>query len=147
MRTFLFPIILAAGLSALATLPAPSLAAGKVWPVEIFDVMDNQKLVLFLRDQDIVSSPSWQPADGAPPLTIAEALKHIQSWIDKDPRLAGARVHELELKPIHEHHQQDRWYYLLQLRTEHDGEVVTSYAAVLMNGKVIAAIVEPDSYK
>jgi hypothetical protein len=147
MRYPLLPVLLAAGLAAMAAVSTPSMARTNLWPVEIFDVMDNQKLVLFLRNEDIVSSPSWQPTDGAPPLTIAEALQHIHAWIEKDPRLTGAKVHELELKPIHDHQQSNRWYYLLQLLTERDGKPVTSYAAVLMSGKVVAAIAEPSSFK
>lgn len=147
MRFHLLPVFLATALSAMAAISPPCNADSDLWPVEIFDVMDNQKLVLFLRKQDIASSPTWHPAEGAPPLTIAAALQHIQEWIEKDPRLNGAQVHELELKPIHEHHQQDRWYYLIQLSTNQQGKTTTSYAAVLMNGTVVAAISEPSSYK
>ncbi len=144
MRYPLLPILLAAGLSILST---ASQAKAGLWPVEIFDVMDNQRLVVFLHDEDIEASPAWQPADGGPPLTIADVLEHTQAWIANDPRLSGAEVHEIELKPIHQHKQDHRWYYLVQLRTMHDGKSKTSYTAVLFNGKVVAAIAEPESYK
>ena len=59
MRYPLLPVFLAAGLSAMAVFSTPSIAGSNLWPVEIFDVMDDQKLVLFLRNEDIVGSRAW----------------------------------------------------------------------------------------
>lgn len=125
----------------------PAFAGDTQWPVEIYDVMDNQKLVVFLANDDIAASPPWQPAQGGPPVSIAAALEYASQWIEQDPRMKGARIHEIELKPIHEHENENRWYYLLQLRTGESGKRSAYYIAVLFNGKVVPAIVEPASYK
>ena len=122
-------------------------AGNEHWPVEIFDVMDNQKLVVFLANEDIAASPQWQPVQGGPPVSIAAALEHARSWIEQEPQLKGARVYEVELKPIHKHERENRWYYLLQLRTEKDGRPSAHYIAVLFTGKVVPAIAEPASIK
>ncbi len=122
-------------------------AADSHWPVEIYDVMDNQKLVIFLANEDIAESPQWQPAEGGPPVSIADALEYAHSWIEQEPQLKGAKVQEIELKPVHEHKRENRWYYLLQLRSETDGKTTANYIAILFNGKVVPAIVEPASIK
>ena len=131
----------------LTTTLTPARAKAGLWPVEVFDVMDNQRIVVFLRDGDIAASPKWQPAEGGPPLTIAGALEHVRQWIAEDPRLMGAEIYEIELKPIHGHEQEHRWYYLMQLRAVKDGKRKAFYAAVLLNGKVVPAIAEPAAIK
>ena len=82
-------------------------AGNEHWPVEIFDVMDNQKLVIFLANEDIVSSPQWRPVQGGPPVSIAAVLEYTRSWIEQEPRLKDASVYEIELKPIHEHESEN----------------------------------------
>ncbi|MFQ5644009.1 MAG: hypothetical protein ACE5FQ_09955 [Thiogranum sp.] len=131
----------------LVTSMPTTFAGNEHWPVEIFDVMDNQKLVIFLANEDIAESPQWLPVQGGPPVSIAAALEHARSWIEQEPQLKGASVYEIELKPIHDHESENRWYYLLQLRTEKDGKLSARYIAVLFNGKVVPAIAEPASIK
>lgn len=144
MHRFLLPSLFAGVL-------LPALYAGQAeaghWPVEIYDIMDNHKVVVFLRDEDIAASPRWQPVDGGPPLTIAAMLEQVNHWIGKDAQLAGAEVYEIELKPIQQHKQEQRWYYLVQLHSLQDGKHVNHYVAVLFNGKVVPAVVEPASIK
>lgn len=117
------------------------------WPLEIYEVMDDKKIVVFVGNEDIAASPEWRPAEGGPPLTIDGALQHLKRWIANDDRLAGAEVREIELKPIHGHEKENRWYYLLQLRTENGAKSQTNYAVILLNGKVISAVAEPASVK
>ena len=117
------------------------------FPLEIFDVLDNHRLVIFLNSEDIAASPQWLPGEGAPPLTVAEVIERIGLEIEQDARLQGAEVQEIELKHIHGHNQVDRWYYLLQLRTHGEGKPKAYYFAVLLSGKVVSAIEEPASIK
>lgn len=132
---------------ALPALDAAARTGSGLWPVEIFDVMDGQRLVVFLHNEDIAASRPWQPSEGGPPLTIAEVLEHIKDWVVKDPRLTGAQVREIELKPIHEHEMEHRWYYLVQLHGTRNGRPKAFYAAVLFTGKIVPAMVEPASIK
>lgn len=119
-----------------------------LWPQEIIDTMDDQRLVVFLPNADIAASPEWQPMEGTPPpLTIADAIAHLKKWMAGGPRYRNAEIHEIELKPIHGHEQEHRWYYLFQLRRPDTGKRKRIYAAVLLNGKVVPAIVEPSSIK
>ncbi len=127
-------------------LPSARLQAG-VLPVEIFDVMDDQKLVIFLQDEDIAASPQWNPAEGGPPFTIADALNHARQSIEKDPRLTQAEVYDIELKPIRDHKLKHRWYYLLHLRAMENGKPRNYFLAILLGGKVVPAIAEPASIK
>lgn len=115
------------------------------WPEEVFDVMDNQRLVIFLENEDIAESPEWQPTKGRSPLSIADVLKLANVWISQNSRLSNAKVHEIELKPISKH--EHRWYYLLQLQSKSNGKITEHYIAVLLNGKVVPAIAEPTTIK
>jgi|GEM_PF-932907 len=117
------------------------------WPLEIFEVMDDKKIVVFLKDEEIAASPEWQPAEGAPPLSIGSVLKTVGDWVEKDPRLAGSQVQELALKPIHGHEKEHRWYYLVRLHGKQDPRKTTHYLIVLLSGKVTPAIVEPMAIK
>lgn len=117
------------------------------WPIEIFEVMDDKKIVIFVDDGDIASSPEWRPAEGGPPLTINGVLKHLNRWMAQYERLAGMRVLEIELKPIHGHEQEHRWYYVVKLGSSNGGEKRARYAVVLFNGKVVSGVVEPASVK
>ena len=120
----------------------------KHWPHEIIDAMDGQRLVLLLKDADIAASPAWRPAENAkPPMTIAEALNLLKAWMAEDQRYQGAQVHEIELKPIHEHEQEDRWYFLFQLRKREGERLKARYVAVMFNGTIVPVLAEPEPIK
>jgi hypothetical protein len=140
-RTAIFFLSLALGSIATAQ------AEASHFPLEIFDVLDNHRLVTFIRSEDIAASPQWVPSDGAPPLTIGEVIFQVAREIERDPRLRGAKIYEIELKPINGHASENRWYYLLQLRTHRDRKPKAHYLAVLMSGKVVPTIEEPASIK
>jgi len=120
-------------------------AKSTAWPIEIFEVMDDSRIIIFIKDDDIATSPVWHPAEGGPPMSIAVLLTKVNKWIAEDPRLKGFGVHEIELKPIN--HHKDHWYYLVQLKPEKNGKKKPSYIAVLLNGKVVPAMVKPASIK
>lgn len=133
-----------------STITTATWAKAANWPVEIFEIMDDQTLVIFLQEEDIAATPRWQPAKGGPPLTVAQALDAARRWIGSHPRLHGARIDAIELKPIHDYEKEHRWYYLLQLHAIDDDDTVkvkAHYAAVLFSGKVVPAIAEPASTK
>ncbi len=135
-------------LSGLLYINASARTDVNLWPHEIIDAMDGQRLVLFLRDADIAASPAWRPAEQAqPPMTIAEAIRLLNAWMTKDPRYQGAQVHEIELKPIHEHEQEDRWYFLFQLRKREGERIKARYVAVMFNGTIVPVIAEPEPIK
>lgn len=126
---------------------APGLSWGQSklsWPLEIFDVMDNKQLVIFVRDEDIAKSPQWQPAKGGPAMGVATVINKVNQWVAQDIRLKGLTVHEIELKPIKRH--KNHWYYLVHLGDSHHSKK-TSYVAVLFSGKVVPAMVKPVSIK
>lgn len=118
--------------------------AGK-WPIEIFEVMDNKNIVVFLHDEDIKNSPEWEPRDNAPPLTINEALHQLKTWQKRLGETNNQTVNEIELKRIRGHEKEHRWYYLIQLSSNTKGD--SDYVAVLLSGKVVPAISEPSAIK
>ncbi|UHD17409.1 hypothetical protein [Thiocapsa bogorovii] len=128
-------------------LAAVRIADAAQWPVEIFERMDDKRIVVFLSDDDIETDPAWSPIEGGPPLTLAAVIQELNTWIKDNADLAGFDIHEIKLKGI-PHHEVDRhWYYLVQLHKLVDGRPERRYAAVLMNGKLVPAIREPASVK
>jgi hypothetical protein len=124
--------------SAFATVP---------WPLEIIDHLDNATLVIFVNESDIESSPKWSPDTGKPPFGLEEMLQAIGEWKKRNDCSAADRIEKIELKPIAHHEKEGRWYYLVQIKNVEKGQHSHRYLAVLMNGKTIAAVQEPESYK
>jgi len=115
------------------------------FPIEVFEYINNEKVVAFINEDDIDASTSWLPTEGAPPVTIANVVSTIQKYIKPDPKLTNATFSEIELKriPRHEKH----WHYLVKMKTGTGGQAHYHYFVVLMNGKIIPALREPESFK
>jgi hypothetical protein len=117
------------------------------FPLEIIERFADARIVVYVQQSDIDKEPSWDPSSGEPPLTIAQLVKKVQAWQARDAKLASATIRKIELKPILHHQKQDRWYYLIQLKKLDEEQPGTYYLAVLMSGKIVPAIKEPESYK
>ncbi len=125
------------------------LFSGKVlayeFPIEVFEYVDGEKVVAFINERDIDKSLHWVPFEGSPPLTLVDALKGIRKYMVSDPDLVDAALTEIELKRIP--HHEKHWHYLVKMKSEADGKSRSHYFVVLMNGKIILAMVEPEPLK
>lgn len=117
------------------------------FPLEIVDQFDNARVVTYVNKSDFDKAPAWNPANGAPPLSVGDMLMSLDSWTVEDSTLKGAQVSKIELKPILLKEKQGHWYYLVKLTCKTTDTPKAAYAAILMNGKVFAAIREPDPFK
>lgn len=107
--------------------------------VEIIEQFDNLKMVAFISAEEINSNPEWQPASQPPPLTVDAAINALK-MIVKDP----VSIVEIEIRQVPRHDRQ--WHYLIKVAND----VMTSKYSVyvvLMSGKVIPAIIQPQGYK
>ena len=113
------------------------------YPVEIIEYIDNVRVVAFVKESDIDKSPQWDPGS-APPLSIANAISAVQQHIAPAP-ISSDTLIGIELKkiPRHEHY----WHYLIKNKQRSEDRLVSHYYVVLMNGKVIPALKEPEAYK
>lgn len=132
-------------ISLLSVLSSVQASVQSKWPIEIFDVMDNSKIIVFIKDDDINASPKWQPADGGPPMSIEGVLQEVNKWVKADASLKDLDINEIELKPIN--HHKGHWYYLVQLKSSIDYRQKPRFVAVLLSGKVVPAMVKPVSIK
>ena len=107
--------------------------------IEIIEQFDELSMIAFITKEDINANPEWSPELGAPPLTVVEAIQAVKK-IDK----TSNAIKEIEIRtvPNHEKH----WHYLIKISND---EMKTKYNVyiVLMSGKVIPAIIEPQGYK
>lgn len=115
------------------------------FPVEIIEYIDDAKVVGYVQSNDIDTSLNWAPFHGAPPLTIEQALHRVMDFIQGDTTLDNAQMVGIELKPIPEH--AGYWHYLVKLKYGDDDQRHAHFFMVLMDGKVISAIREPQSIK
>ena len=115
------------------------------FPIEIIEYIDNTKVVVFINEEDIDNSQRWSPFKSPPPLTITAALNLMQKQVASDPALAKASLTGIELKPIP--HHDDQWHYLVKINTQIDGKSHSHYFFLLMNGKIIAGLKEPETLK
>ena len=109
--------------------------------IEIIEQFDNMRLVAFFSERDIENYPIWHPTEEAPPLSIKAAIQAVSDT--NGSKLSIDAIKEIELREIS--HYKHYWHYLIKTKTK----TKTKYRiyVVLMNGKVIPAVVEPESYK
>ena len=131
----------------LMTILVGNKALANEFPLEIIERFADARIVIYTQKNAIEESPAWSPSEGAPPLTIEILVKTIQKWSTADPNLAKSTIRKIELKPISHYENLDRWYYLVQLKIESQDHAGMHYVAVLMNGKILSAIREPETYK
>ncbi len=114
--------------------------------IEIIEQFDDVKLVAFIRENDLESYPQWNPMKEAPPLTIDKAIKAVHDYHKKNnAELAAETVSEIELKKMARHEKY--WHYLVKIKINSSDNAGYQVYVVLMNGKVIPALTETESYK
>jgi hypothetical protein len=114
------------------------------FPIEITEYIDDVKVDAYINYSDINPESTWTPFDSAPPLSMAAALQAIGVYAS-NAELENMTLTGIELKPIPRH--MGHWHYLVKVKSEVDEVLESHYFIVLMNGKVIPALKEPDSIK
>lgn len=110
--------------------------------VEIVEQFDNLRMVAFIDMMDIDTNPEWHSALGAPPLTVSGAIKAVNEYIkDSD---SAVDISEIELRPLPG--DEKHWHYLVKIANDAKKTKYDIYV-VLMNGKIVPGIIEPQGYK
>ena len=116
------------------------------FPTEIIEYIDNTKIVAFINENDLQKTLPWSPRESVtPPLTMENALKAVQKYAAADSTLSHAALGEIELKQIP--HHEKLWHYLVQMKTQSNEKSESHYLIVLMNGKVLPGLKEPEVIK
>ncbi|HEC13849.1 MAG TPA: hypothetical protein ENI80_11510 [Acidiferrobacteraceae bacterium] len=114
--------------------------------IEIIEQFDDVKLVAFINEADIENYPLWHPLTEAPPLSVNKAIQSIKNLYKTNrDHLLPKSVKEVELRKISRHEYY--WHYLVKIKTNNDKKPKYQIYVVLMNGKVIPALIETESYK
>lgn len=114
-------------------------------PVDIFEYVDNERVVAFVNESDINASANWKPESSAPALSLSKAIAIVHDYADSNEEMKGASLEEIDLRRIP--HYKDKWHYMVKMKSEADNHASYHYVGVLMNGKVIPALREPESIK
>ena len=116
------------------------------FPVEIIEHIDDMKVVAFINETDIEKSMQWSPfSDLPPPVSINQVVAAVKKKITSDAKLSEATITEIELKSMP--HHKKHWHYLVKLRANINGKADNVVFIVLMDGKVIRAMKEPEAIK
>jgi hypothetical protein len=115
------------------------------FPHEYIEYIDDTKIVAFIDNEDIAVSPLWVPGQGKLPLNIEAALERVHKYIDAKLDIPAVKLEEIELKRIP--HADARWHYLVVMHSENAEGIKLHYFVVLLSGKVIPALEEPEAYK
>jgi hypothetical protein len=115
------------------------------FPIEIIEFMDNNRVAASINEADIDKSVDWVPFESAPPLSVAEVLKAIKDYLAERGEMTNAILDEVELKRIP--HHEKHWHYLVKLHAPDEDRQHSSYFFVLMTGKVIPGVKQPQSVK
>lgn len=110
--------------------------------IEIVEQFDNLRMVTFISEKDISNSPKWNPNSEAPPLSVGEAIKAVKKFVKNSKKSIDIR--EIEIRPVPRYEK--HWHYLIKL-TNNTKQTKYDIYVVLMDGKVIPAIIEPQGYK
>lgn len=111
--------------------------------VDLYERFDDMRVVAVVDIADINSSPMWNPGVNPLPLTVDGAIQSIRDFI-KQPNLTGA-IEKIEIRTIKSH--PGHWHYLFKVSTNDTNSSGYKMYAVLMNGTVIPAFIEPDAIK
>ncbi|MDB4583439.1 hypothetical protein N9164_09820 [Draconibacterium sp.] len=111
--------------------------------VELYERFDDIRVVAVINIEDINNSPIWNPGFDPLPLSVDGAIQSIRDFI-KQPNLIGA-IEEIEIRTIKNH--PGHWHYLFKVSTNDTNSSGYKMYAVLMNGKVIPAFIQPDAIK
>lgn len=108
--------------------------------IEIIEHFDNLRIVAFINAEDVNNSPQWNPDLGTPSLTVGKAVQAVKNFT----KSSNIIVKEIEIRPLPKNNT--HWHYLIKVAND---EMKTKYNiyVVLMSGKVIPGIIEPEGYK
>jgi hypothetical protein len=115
------------------------------FPIEISEYIDDVKIDAYINKEDLNKTSQWTPFESSPPLTINQALTAILNDEKSEIDFSHAQVIGVELKPVPRH--KSYWHYLVKIKTVSEDSTEPHFFIVLMDGKVISAIKEPDSIK
>ncbi|HHC72388.1 MAG TPA: hypothetical protein ENK54_05760 [Thiotrichales bacterium] len=130
-----------------SALLASSVLAKPFQPIlEVAEQFDDTRVVAFINENDIRDYPVWEDRDSAPPFSISDAIHSIEAAYRADHRrLDPAAIEEIELRKVRGHEKY--WHYLVKVHDASRGVEHYAVYVVLMNGKVIPAVVEPEPFK
>jgi hypothetical protein len=115
------------------------------FPIEISEYIDDVKIDAYINKVDLNKTSQWTPFESSPPLTINQALTAILNEEKSEIDFSNSRVIGIELKPVP--HHKSYWHYLVKIKTITEEGSEPHFFIVLMDGKVITAIKEPESIK
>jgi len=115
------------------------------FPIEITEYIGDIKISADINKNDINASPQWTPFESKLPLSIAEALAAIKTYLSTDSELIEATLTGIELKQIP--HHESHWHYLVEVSCTNEDKIQPHFFIVLMDGKVIPALKRVNSIK
>jgi hypothetical protein len=115
------------------------------FPIEISEYIDDVKIDAYINKEDLSKTSQWTPFESSPPLTINQALTAILKEEKSEIDFSNSHVIGIELKPVP--HHKSYWHYLVKIKTISEEGSEPHFFIVLMDGKVITAIKEPESIK
>jgi len=107
--------------------------------IEIIEQFDDLKMVAFISEEVMQNNPEWNPENDAPPLTVVEAIRAVKS-LTKTLK----PIKEIEIRRSANY--KNKWHYLIKSADSSMSSDFDIYV-VLMSGKVIPGIIEPQGYK
>jgi hypothetical protein len=111
--------------------------------IEIYERFDDIRVAAVINIEDIDNSPMWNPGFDPLPLSVDGAIQSIRDFIEQ-PNMIGA-IEEIEIRTIKNY--PGHWHYLFKVNTNDTNSSGYKMYAVLMNGKVIPAFIEPEAIK
>lgn len=114
-------------------------------PIEVIEYIDDVKVVAYINQDDLKDTGAWSPFESPPPLSINDALLSVKKFLEDNGELENTTLRGIELKRIA--HHESHWHYIVKTHYKTDAARKYHFFVVLMSGKVISALREPESIK
>lgn len=115
------------------------------FPIKVTEYIDDVKIDAYINEKDLLRTKKWTPFESPPPLSVAAAMTAIKNYISADSDFSNTTLIGVELKKIP--HHKSYWHYLVKVKTVTENNSQPNFYVVLMDGKVVSAIKEPESIK
>ena len=124
-----------------------SLEAGAAGlPISFVEDFEGNRIALYIDPAELAAAPVWKIGEAPIPLGVDQVVSLMKAWAkERHPEYDDLEIKEIALKSIRARDGRRYWHYLVQYDGISKGFVIHrphQFCAVLLDGKVIPAVVE-----
>jgi hypothetical protein len=104
----------------------------------------------YASEQQVSSSPVWDPAKDSLPLSVPKAVSLAKVWLKQQhPKFDDLILRSIQIEPVSAARAKSRWFYMLNFDPVVDGRAFWGgdlHAAILMDGTIVVPVQTHESH-